>query len=363
MGELHYFYQSNPICSVAMAKQTSRDTASRAREIEQEIRSGRFRPIYLLMGEEPYYIDRISSLISATAVEESARDFNQIVLYGNDTTVSGIIEAASQYPMMSERLLVTVREAQAVRRLEDLARYAASPMDSTVLVICHPGKSVDKRTAFYKAVLSNGAVLESVPPRDYELPAWIQAYCREQGLDITPDAASLLAEYAGTDLSKIALETDKIRKSIDGKRTGITVSDIEANVGITRQFSIFELTKALSYRRQDQAMRIAAYVGREPRFAMPAAVSALFLHFFRILKYHSLKQKGGFSASDAAKELGVNPYFLQEYDRALSEYPLPSCMKAISLLKDYDFKGKGGECGEATQGELLMELVSKILSI
>lgn len=346
-----------------MAKQTSRDTASRAREIEQEIRSGRFRPIYLLMGEEPYYIDRISSLISATAVEESARDFNQIVLYGGDISASDIIEAASQYPMMSERLLVTVREAQAVRRLEDLVRYASSPMESTVLVLCHPGKSVDKRTAFYKAVLSSGAVLESVPPRDYELPAWIQSYYRDLGLGIGPEASALLAEYAGADLAKIALETDKIRKSLDGKRTDVTVADIEANVGITRQFSIFELTKALSYRKAAEAMRIAGYLSREPRFALPAAVSALFLHFFRILKYHSLKQKGGVSASDVAKELGVNPYFLQEYDRAVAEYPLSVCMKVIALLKDYDFKGKGGECGEATQGELLMELVSKILSI
>lgn len=183
------------------------------------------------------------------------------------------------------------------------------------------------------------------------------------GYSIQPEAAALLGEYAGTDLSKIALEGEKIIKSLAPDNNEITVRDIEQNVGITRQFSIFELTKALSYKDSAKAFRIAAYLGADPRFAFPAATSALFLHFFRILKFEAfMKKYPSASPAEKAKEIGVNPYFLSEYETAARNYPVRKCMAAIAEIKEYDFKGKGGDCGEATWGELLLELVSRLLA-
>ena len=191
----------------------------------------------------------------------------------------------------------------------------------------------------------------------------ISAYYGGLGLKIAPDAAGLLAEYAGTDLAKIAVETEKLRKSLPEGTVSITAEDIEKNVGISRQFSIFELTKALSNKDAAKALKIAAYIGTSPRFAMPAAVSALFMHFSRILKYEALLMRNPRPATDIkASVLGVNPYFFREYDMAVNNYPVKKCMSVIALLRDYDFKGKGGDTGEATPGQLLVELVAKILN-
>lgn len=339
------------------------NTESVFKSMADDIAARRFSPVYLLMGEEQFYIDRIYSMLMENVLDEAEKDFNLTVLYGADVSGGDIANAALRYPMMAERQLVVVREAQSVSRLDELVRYAASPLDTTVLVLCYMGKSLDKRTALYKEIAKNGMVLESSPVRDYELPRWIVSYFSSLGYGIHPDAAALLAEYSGTDLSKIAVEGDKIVKSMDAGRKDIQVSDVEQNVGITRQFSIFELTKALSFRDVSRAFTIAAYLGASPRFALPAAVNALFLHFYRILKYAAfLKAAPSASASDRAKEIGVNPYFLKEYDTALRNFPVRKCMAVIADIKEYDFKSKGGDAGEATQGELLLELVSRILA-
>ena len=184
------------------------------------------------------------------------------------------------------------------------------------------------------------------------------------GLKIAPDAAALLAEYAGTDLNKIAVETQKMLKNLPEGTVDVTVQDIEKNVGISRQFSIFELTRELSMKNSSKALRIAAYIGSAAKFAMPMAVSALYTHFYRILKYGALLMQNPRPANDAkAKVLGVNPYFFSEYDTAVRNYPVKKCMAVIALLKEYDFKGKGGEVGEATPAELMVELTAKILNI
>lgn len=330
--------------------------------ILQDISQGRFSKIYLLMGEEQYNIDKVYSAIMSSVLSEQERDFNQTVFYGGDVTGAQIAEAACRYPMMAERQVVAVREAQAVKSLEPLAKYAASPMDTTVLVLCYMGKSLDKRSTLYKNIVKNGTVLESAPVRDYELPVWISSFFRSKGCFIAPEAAALMAEHTGVDLSKIALEADKILKNLDSRKS-VTVEDIESNVGVTRQFSVFELTKALSYGDAPKALRIAAHIGAEPKFALPAAVSSIFNHFYRILKYHAyLKTNPSASSGDIARELGVNPYFISEYSTAAGRYPIRRCMAAISQIKEYDFKSKGGDAGEATQGELLSELVSKLLS-
>lgn len=336
---------------------------SQCRQIINDVKNGNFVPVYLLMGTEPYYPDLVCDEIIKYALTDSERDFNQTVFYGLDTDAGTVASECRSYPMMAERRLVVVKEAQSMKTLEDLATYASDPMESTVLVILMHGASADKRRALYKNVQKKGVVLVSDALRDYEMPQWITSFYKSRGLDIEPAAAALLAEYAGTDMSRIMLETEKMQKNLPEGTVRINAADIEKNVGISRQFSIFELTKALSYMKAEKALKIAAYIGNGPKFMLLLATAPLYTHFYRILKYEAaLLKNPAMSKADRAKLLGVNPYFMEEYDVAARNYPIRRCMKVISLLEEYDFKGKGGGSGEASQGDLLMELVSKILN-
>lgn len=266
--------------------------------------------------------------------------------------------------MFAERQLVVVKEAQMMKSLEEMAIYCQNPLESTVLVIAMHGASADKRKSLYKTVSKMGVVVDSQLLRDYEVARWISMYYSGNGLEIAPDAAALLAEYAGTDLNKIAVETQKMLKNLPEGAVKVTAADIERNVGISRQYSIFELTKELSMKNGPKALKIASYIGSAAKFAMPMAVSALYTHFYRILKYGALLMQNPRPANDAkAKVLGVNPYFFAEYDTAVRNYPVKKCMAVIALLKDYDYKGKGGDVGEATPAELMVELTAKILNI
>ena len=340
------------------------ETDRQVRNLIEDAKAGSFKPVYLLMGEEPYYPELLCQAIIDNCLQDWEKDFNELICYGADVDADAVITAARRFPMMAERQLVVVKEAQSMKTLEELALYCQKPLDSTVLVILLHGASTDKRKALYKSVLKSGVIVESLPLRDYEAEQWVSAYYQERGLSIHPEAVKLLVEAAGTDLGKIAVETDKLLKNLPEGVKDITPEDIEQNVGISRQFSVFELTKALSYKDAPKAVKVATHIGEAPRFFMPMAVSALFLHFNRILKYNALIQAGkGNDSAAKAKVLGGNPYFFKEYDAAVRNYPLPRCMQVISLLSDYDFKGKGGETGEATPGELLVELVTKILNI
>lgn len=336
---------------------------SQCRQIINDVKNGNFVPVYLLMGTEPYYPDLICDEIIKYALTDSERDFNQTVFYGLDTDAGTVASECRSYPMMAERRLVVLKEAQSMKTLEDLATYASDPMESTVLVILMHGASADKRRALYKNVQKKGVVLVSDALRDYEMPQWITSFYKSRGLDIEPAAAALLAEYAGTDMNRIMLETEKMQKNLPEGTVRVNAADIEKNVGISRQFSIFELTKALSYMKAEKALKIAAYIGNGPKFMLLLATAPLYTHFYRILKYEAaLLKNPAMSKADRAKLLGINPYFMEEYDIAARNYPIRRCMKVISLLEEYDFKGKGGGSGEASQGDLLMELVSKILN-
>ena len=340
------------------------ETDSLCREIVQDARNGVFKPVYLLMGDEPYYVDMVCDEILEHCLDESERDFNQTVCYGADVDADAVITAARRYPMFADRQLVVIKEAQMMKSLEELAVYCQQPLESTVLVIAMHGASADKRKSLYKTVSKMGVVVDSQALRDYEVPRWIPMYYQTKGLKIAPDAAALLAEHAGTDLAKIAIETEKMMKNLPEGTVEVTAADIEKNVGISRQFSIFELTKELSMKNSAKALRIAAYIGSSAKFAMPMAVSALYTHFYRILKYEALLMNNPRPGNDQkAKVLGVNPYFFSEYDTAVRNYPLKRCMAVIALLKEYDYKGKGGDVGEASPAELMVELTAKILNI
>lgn len=348
-----------------MAARQKEDTAALSRQLIDDALAGVFKPVYVLMGDEPYYPELVCQAIIDNCVDEFGKDFNETICYGADVTPDQVVTAARRYPMMSDRQLVVVKEAQMMKGIEEIAVYCDAPLDSTVLVLLLRGASLDKRKALYKAVQKVGAVLDSPALRDYEMPAWISRYYQERGLTIDPEAAALLAESVGTELSTIAVETDKLLKNLPEGAANVSVADIEKNVGISRQFSIFELTKELSYRHSQRALKIAAHLGTAARFNMPQAVSALYMHFYRILKFAALMARGGAVLPDekASALAGVNPYFYREYDTAVRNYPLPKAQAVISLLCEYDYLGKGGDGGAASPGDLLVELVAKILSV
>ena len=347
-----------------MAK-ASVNIESLSKQLVQDAENAVFKPVYLLMGDEPYYPELICDAIIANCVDESFKDFNEYIFYGSDTDAETVISAARQYPMMSDRTLVVVKEAQLMKDIDKLSLYCEAPLDSTVLVVLLHKATVDKRKSFYKSVQKIGVVVDAPAIRDYEISSWITKYFASMGLDIEPAAAALMGESAGTELGAIVVETDKLLKNLPEGVKHIKVEDVERNVGISRQFSIFELTRELSYRNAAKAVKIAGCLGSSAKFAMPMATSALFTHFYRLLRYGALLQKGGRpSAEEKAGALpGVPPFLYREYDEAVKNYPPSRCMAVISLLNEYDFKGKGGDSSDVEAGSLLTELVVKILNV
>ena len=338
---------------------------AQCRQIVKDAGNGRFSPVYLLMGEEPYYPEMVCKAILDHCIPEEDKDFNETVCYGADVDADHVVTLARRYPMMSERQLVVVKEAQMMKDIEGVAAYCKAPLDSTVLVLLLRGASLDKRKALYKEISRCGTVVDSPAVRDYAIAGWISDYYAGRGLRIDPRAAALLGESAGTDLLTIAAETDKLLKSLPEGATSVSVEDVEKNVGVSRQFSIFELTRELSSKNAPKALSIAAHIGTSARFNMPMAVSALYTHFYRILKYAAAGGgRGQLPADVKARVLaGVNPYFYREYDTAVRNYPLPSAMAAISLLCEYDWLGKGGNGQSTEPGELLRELVARLLAL
>lgn len=356
-----------------MAKQST-DSAQEYKLLRNQILQGDIRPVYLLFGTEHYYIDELCSLLMDTVVPQEEKDFGQIVFYGSETGTNTIISAARQFPMMVSRQLVVVKEAQMLSRergkIEDFEVYFNAPMPSTVLVICYKtvndptksGKNIDKRTSFYKKAQQVGAVFESAQVPDYKMQQLIESFVADKGLSINPVAAKLLADYSGVDLQKIDVEINKLMKLLPEGTREISVSDIENNVGISREYSTFELTKALSEKNSEAAFRIAAFFARSPkRYPFVKTSAVLASHFMKILRMEALLSSG-VPRNEMLSMVGVSPYFSREYDAAMRNYPQMAAMKAISLLKEYDFRSKSSLRGEAEDGDLLIELVSRLIS-
>ena len=352
-----------------MAKTTT-DTVQEYKALREEIERGDIKPFYLLFGKEHYYIDELCRLLMEKVIPPEERDFGQIVYFGADVTANQVVSTARQYPMMIERQLVVVKEAQMMKKVEDIGVYFEGIQPTTVLVICYKtpndptksGKNIDKRSTFYKQAKKIGVAFESNQIPDYRVARWIDGYLAGEGLRIDPDAAALLAESAGADLQKITLAIDKLRKMLPEDRRRITAQDIEENVGMSRDYSVFELTKALSMKDAAKAFRIVHFFGEAPkRFPIQMTVAALSGHFIRLLRFHALLQSG-VSRSDILTQLGINPYFAGEYDAALRNYPVKKTMRAVALLREYDRRSKSNTRGEATDGDLLKELIAKILA-
>ena len=346
-----------------MAKQTKQDTIALFNDLAGKIGKGQIAPFYLLMGEEPYWVERLCSAIMGKAISDEQRDFNQTIFYGADSNVDQIISASQRYPMMAERQLVVVREAQALRRIEDLQPYLEHIVDTTVLVVCLSGKSVDKRTAFYKKAGTVGVVFESSKLAQEAVPAWIESYFQSQGRKIEMPAAMLLAEFAGNDLRKLVIEAEKLSKAVAAP-AAVTAADIETYVGISREFNTTELSSALAFRDAAKAFRIAYYFGLSPK-QYPIQMTLAFLHFFfaKVEQIHAtIYASGGrMSVRQACESLRLFGKYGEPFLAAASRYPLTKVMQIIGLIRDCDYASKSNARGEATDGELLVELLGKIL--
>nr|WP_299068409.1 DNA polymerase III subunit delta [uncultured Allomuricauda sp.] len=329
------------------------------KEIVANINQGNPKPIYFLMGDEPYYIDKISKYIADNVLTEEEQGFNQMVLYGRETSVDEVISNAKRFPMMAEYQVVIVKEAQHLSRsIENLNAYVENPQPTTILVFCYKYKKLDKRKKLYKSILKTGELFESKKLYDNQVADWIRKILNGKKYKISPKACMLLVEFLGTDLSKISNELDKLMIVVP-ETIEITPELIEQHIGISKDFNNFELKKALGERNVGKATRIINYFSQNPK-DNPFVVTITLLNTFftQLLQYHGLKDH---SPGNVAKALGVNPYFVNEYTVAAKNYPMRRVSSIISNLRQLDLKSKGVGASNLTQADLLKELLTKIV--
>lgn len=330
------------------------------KQLVTDIKGGNLKPIYFLMGEEAYYIDKISDFIEANVLAEEERGFNQMVLYGRDVTIEDIVGNAKRYPMMAEYQVVIVKEAQDLSRtIEKLAKYAENPQPTTVLVLNYKYKKIDKRKALYKTLKKTGVVYESKKLYENQVADWIRRVLSPKNYTISPKAAQMLVEFLGTDLSKINNELEKLQIILP-QGSQITPEVIEENIGISKDFNNFELRKAIGGKNVLKAHQIVNYFADNPKDnPMVVTVSLLFNFFSQLLHFHGLKDKSPRSVASALK---VNPYFVNEYITAARNFPMRKVSAVVSILRDFDVRSKGVGSNAVPQGDLLKELLVKVLS-
>lgn len=328
-------------------------------DVMSDLKEKKYKPVYFLAGEEPYYIDIITEYIENKILPEAERAFNQGVIYGDDTSVPAIIDAAKRFPMMASHQVVIIKEAQSLKNIEDLAWYVEKPLSSTILVINYKYKSLDKRTKLVKLLETGGVYFESAKVRDYQVPAWIERYLMTRGIRTDPSASAMLTEFLGTDLHKIANELEKLIITLPKGKPVITTDLIEKNIGISKDYNNFELQKAIGERNILKANMIVKYFADNPKdnpFVL--TITSIFGFFSKLLTYHYLQDK---SKANVAAALKVNPFFVKDYESAAAKYNAAKTVQVIGLLRTYDLRSKGFEDPGTDQGDLLKELVFRIL--
>jgi len=332
-------------------------------QIIKEIEQGIFEQIYFLMGEETFFIDSITNLIAKKALPESQKSFNYIVFFGRDTNVRDIIHTARRFPMMAERMVVIVKEAQELKRIEELIHYIKRPQPSTVLVINYKYRVLDKRSSLYKLLRdtkNNVVVFEAKKLYENKIPQWINNYLKQKNLFIDIVAAQLLVEDLGTDLSKISNELDKL-SIILPQGSKITTEIIEKNVGISKDYNNFELQKAIGLRDFTRVFKIVNYfANNQKEHHIQAVISSLYYYFVRLMKVHFAPRK---DKNSLAQFIGVHPFFVEEYYKAANNFSPQKIVKVINVLKVYDLRSKGVNNVSTGSGELLKEMVFKILHV
>jgi len=329
-------------------------------KIINDIKAGNIKPIYFLMGDEPYYIDRITEYLENNLLTEDEKGFNQMVLYGRETTIEDIVGNSKRYPMMAERQVVIVKEAQELSRfIEKLEPYAENPQPTTVLVIAYKYKTLDKRKRLIKAIDKIGLVYESKKMYENQVGQWINRVLQGKGYGIEPKANAMLVAFLGNDLSRIANELTKLEIIIP-KGTTITPNHIEENIGFSKEFNIFEFRKAIGDKNQSKAYQIASYFSQNTKDSPLVLVNGqVFAFFSGLLLYHGLKDK---SPSNVAKVLRVNPYFVNDYVGAAKNYPMRKVSSIVAKLRDIDVKSKGVGASNMELSDLYKEMLISIFS-
>tara|TARA_B100001063_G_scaffold202677_1_gene196542 strand:+ start:53099 stop:54097 length:999 start_codon:yes stop_codon:yes gene_type:complete len=326
--------------------------------IIRDLKNKVYHPIYLLYGEEEYFIDQISDYIEDHVLDESEKEFNQSVLYGLDTEVNALIAEAKRYPMMASHNVVIVKEAQKLKGIYELESYLKQHSPTTILVLCYKHGKVDGRKNFVKLAKKMGVSFESKRLYDNQVPSWIQTYVKDQKAKIDPKATNLLLEFLGTDLSKISNELDKLLINLkEGEE--INAQMIEQNIGISKDYNVFELNNALGIKDIMKANRIINYFGQnEKSHAIPATLPMMYRFFSQLLLFHH------FSPADdktLASKMGVNPFFLKDYKVAAKNYSIKKIAKIMAYMREADLQSKGVMGGGVNTHDIYKELVFKIL--
>ena len=340
-----------------MAKENKETTYE---DIARDLKNRIYKPVYYLMGEESYYIDRISDYIAQTVLTDEEKEFNQTVLYGSDTDVPTIINAAKRYPMMSEYQVVIVKEAQNVKKIEDLSYYLQKPLMSTILVICHKHGVLDRRKKLAVEIANVGILFESKKIKDAQLPGFISTYLKRKSVDIEPKASEMMAEFVGTDLNRMAGELDKLVITLPQGVRRITPEQVEKNIGVSKDYNNYELRSALVARDILKANKIIKYFEENPKTnPLQATLSALFGFFSNLMLAYYAPEK---TEQGIANQLSLQPSWkAKDYMAAMRVYSGVKCMQIIGEIRYCDARSKGVDNASISDGDLLRELVYKIL--
>ena len=328
-------------------------------KIINDIRAGKFSPVYLLHGEEPYYIDLISKEIEKHGLEDHEKDFNQFIFYGKDADIDQVIAAAKEFPMMAERKVVIIREAQDLHKSKHatLELYCANPVNTTVFVMDFKGKKIAKNTKFYKNADKSGTTFLSSPVPDYKIAGWIQNYCSSKNIKIDDKSSFLLSENLGTDLGRIVNEIDKLTIVLDDGHT-VTPEIIEENIGISKDYNFFELGNALVEKDVEKAAKIVQYFEHNTKAApLPVIITSCFNTFDKLLHIHFLKDK---NPGSIASKLRVPPFIAKKYLSAAAKYNVKKCASNIEILIEFEKRSKGVD-GVTMKHEELKEMVFRLM--
>ena len=329
-------------------------------DILKELRAKQYRPVYYLMGEEPYYIDLIADYITDNILTETEKEFNLTVVYGADVDIATVINAAKRYPMMSEHQVVVVKEAQNIRNMEELSYYLQKPLLSTILVICHKHGVLDRRKKLAAEIEKTGVLFESKKVKDAQLPAFITSYMKRKGIDVEPKAAAMLADFVGADLSRLTGELEKLIITLPKGHTRVTPEQIEKNIGISKDYNNFELRSALVEKDVLKANKIIKYFEENPKTnPIQMTLSLLFGFFSNLMLAYYAPEK---SEQGIANMLGLRtPWQAKDYLAAMRRYNGVKTMQIIGEIRYADAKSKGVGNPSLSDGDILRELVFKIL--
>jgi len=330
-----------------------------ANTIISDWKKGTYKPIYWLEGEEEYFIDKVMKYAESNILKESETGFNLSVFYGKDADWAAVINACRRYPMFAERQVVLLKEAQQMRDIEKLEAYIENPLTSTIFVVSYKEKKVDGRTRLAKLLKEKGVVLTTKKLYDNQLPEWTEELVDSKELNISQKALMLLVDHIGNDLSRIENEIDKIAINL-GKRKGITETDVEQYVGVSKDFNVFELQAALATKNLSKAIQIIQYFEANPKAApIQLILPSLYTFFSKAFMIYGLNTR---DEKTIAASLGINPFFIKDYLRTITLYSYADIEKLLLLLSDYNLKSIGINNPGATDASLLKEMVVKMIA-